>query len=144
MERNKWHCDQCGASFIGYPCRTNALSYGLDTCPTCGQFTEFTYIDILGGRHSAGLGWTPEGDPCGECNKMSCEKCSTWRENLVLESFNEWLRENIKNLAKDYPIFTKDLCELEEMCNEMYFEAESIEKRANIIMRYIEKARCEE
>lgn len=151
MERNKWYCDQCGASFIEYPCRANALSHGLDTCPTCGQFTEFTYIDILGGRHSTGLGWSPEGDYCGECSRMSCEKCRTWRENLVLENFSKWLKEDIKDLAEDYPIFTKDLCELEEMCDKMYFEAESlydqvcsIEKRANIIMRYIKKARCEE
>lgn len=31
--------------------------------------------DVIGGVHSEGLGWNPQGVYCGECGKVSCEGC---------------------------------------------------------------------
>jgi hypothetical protein len=33
------------------------------------------YKDEIGGVHSEGLGWNPQGVFCGECSNMSCVGC---------------------------------------------------------------------
>ena len=32
-------------------------------------------IDDVGGTHSEGLGWNPQGIFCGECGNITCKKC---------------------------------------------------------------------
>ena len=38
------------------------------------------YIDDVGGVHDSGLGWDPNGRPCGECSGISCSICGVWIE----------------------------------------------------------------
>lgn len=40
---------------------------------------EIVYIDDIGGEHSEGLGWNPDGIFCGECNNMDCSTCDAWK-----------------------------------------------------------------
>ena len=39
------------------------------------------FYDRLGGYHSEGEGWDPNGDYCGECGKASCADCYAWDNN---------------------------------------------------------------
>ncbi len=36
---------------------------------------ERVFIDEVGGHHSAGLGWNPNGVFCGECGSVTCAIC---------------------------------------------------------------------
>ena len=45
------------------------LSVSIDDCG---------YLDTIGGYHSDGCGWNPEGKFCGECSSMSCLDCGVW------------------------------------------------------------------
>ena len=36
------------------------------------------YYDRIGGYHSEGEGWDPNGNYCGECGKLSCTQCYVW------------------------------------------------------------------
>lgn len=76
-EFSKWYCDRCKAKFDKNPGKTD--DGFVDSCPVCGQITDFTYIDEIGGTHSGGLGWDPDGEYCGECCKCSCATCHVWK-----------------------------------------------------------------
>lgn len=41
--------------------------------------SERYYIDDVGGVHDSGIGWTPNGDNCGECSNISCKVCGVWK-----------------------------------------------------------------
>ena len=71
-KKGKWYCEKCNAEFDEYP------GHDGDICLICGMHTDFTYVDYVGGVHSGGLGWSPNGDYCGECNH-SCEDCLVWQ-----------------------------------------------------------------
>jgi hypothetical protein len=49
-----------------------------------GKKTRVTvsYKDPIGGLHSEGLGWDPEGTSCGECSFITCEECGTYRRQI--------------------------------------------------------------
>lgn len=36
------------------------------------------YLDDVGGSHSPGQCYAPDGRFCGECNKLSCNGCKIW------------------------------------------------------------------
>lgn len=80
MERSKWYCERCGAGFDYNPVPCTAISSSFYYCPVCGEMTEYTYIDSIGGEHSCGLGYAPNGEFCGECSNISCDGCSVWEE----------------------------------------------------------------
>jgi hypothetical protein len=42
-------------------------------CHACTEDGDI--IDSVGGYHSEGCGWAPNGNFCGECSKTSCEGC---------------------------------------------------------------------
>jgi hypothetical protein len=55
----------------------------------CGEREEslketdgFDYYieDELGGVHTDGVGYAPDGSFCGECTKESCEGCPAWKK----------------------------------------------------------------
>ena len=50
-----------------------------DTCDyTVGKdidYDGYYYTDPIGGVHSDGLGWNPNGVFCGECTYSTCENC---------------------------------------------------------------------
>lgn len=72
-KKNHWYCEQCNAEFNEYPTK----GYD-DICPVCGRQTDFAFFDCVGGVHSGGVGWSPNGDYCGECCR-SCEECGVWK-----------------------------------------------------------------
>lgn len=37
---------------------------------------DYGFYDEIGGYHSEGLGWNPQGVFCGECSSMTCIECS--------------------------------------------------------------------
>lgn len=39
------------------------------------KYTDDGLKDELGGIHEEGLGWSPNGDFCGECSNMTCVGC---------------------------------------------------------------------
>ena len=41
---------------------------------------DYHIIDDLGGTHSDGMGWAPDGTFCGECTRDNCEGCSAWNK----------------------------------------------------------------
>lgn len=45
----------------------------------CDKFDVITFKDNVGGLHEEGLGWSPDGNFCGECSRSSCEQCPVWR-----------------------------------------------------------------
>lgn len=78
-EFSKWYCEKCGAKFDYNPIPRIAISSYFYYCPVCGEMTEYVYIDEIGGTHSGGLGWDPDGEYCGECCKYSCAECHVWK-----------------------------------------------------------------
>ena len=41
---------------------------------------DYQITDDLGGVHSDGVGWAPDGTFCGECNKGDCAVCPAWNK----------------------------------------------------------------
>jgi hypothetical protein len=41
-----------------------------------------SYKDPIGGTHSEGQGWDPEGNICGECSFITCEECGAYRKKM--------------------------------------------------------------
>jgi hypothetical protein len=41
------------------------------------------FYDYIGGYHSEGEGWDPNGDYCGECGKASCADCYAWLQGKI-------------------------------------------------------------
>ena len=84
--------DICDCRDCGMTCEYvfKNTSYTFTKCPICeSENIEFTHVDELGGTHSEGLGWNPNGDFCGECGNMTCDDCSTWIEqNLTCKDCN--------------------------------------------------------
>jgi hypothetical protein len=39
---------------------------------------DYYIKDELGGVHTDGVGYAPDGTFCGECNKSTCENCPVW------------------------------------------------------------------
>lgn len=37
-----------------------------------------TFVDEIGGTHSEGVGWNPNGEFCGECSYGNCADCGVW------------------------------------------------------------------
>ena len=50
-------------------------SYTCDTCDHEIVGCGYSYTDNIGGRHSDGEGWNPNGVFCGECSNDTCESC---------------------------------------------------------------------
>lgn len=46
---------------------------------------EDSYYDEVGGYHSCGTGWNPNGMWCGECGRLSCSGCSS--EHKCIKTF---------------------------------------------------------
>lgn len=43
------------------------------------KFDTFTVeYDSIGGAHSGGIGYAPDGEYCGECTSATCENCKIW------------------------------------------------------------------
>lgn len=36
---------------------------------------DYYWVDPIGGAHSPPIGWSPNGEWCGECNRITCEGC---------------------------------------------------------------------
>lgn len=69
-------------------CKKNWVPADIEVCATCAknaqiQFsagmglgpTDEVFIDEVGGQHSEGIGWNPNGIWCGECVKSTCKGC---------------------------------------------------------------------
>lgn len=41
---------------------------------------DYYIVDELGGMHSDGVGWAPNGEFCGECTRETCVGCGPWSE----------------------------------------------------------------
>ena len=57
--------------------RQSTDTWECDTCDyTVGDADgHYCYTDLIGGVHSDGLGWNPNGVFCGECTYSTCENC---------------------------------------------------------------------
>ena len=44
------------------------------------QGYDYYITDELGGIHTDGLGYAPDGTFCGECTRQSCVGCGPWNE----------------------------------------------------------------
>ena len=56
------------------------------------------FFDRIGGWHSEGEGWDPNGEYCGECGKECCAECYHWlqgKEAWTLELDKEQDNENL-------------------------------------------------
>ena len=49
--------------------------------------SDYYIIDEIGGVHTDGVGYAPNGHFCGECTRQSCAGCSSWTEQGY--SFND-------------------------------------------------------
>ena len=47
----------------------------------CINFTD-TIIDEIGGYHSEGIGFSPDGYFCGECNRITCVACTCFKKQI--------------------------------------------------------------
>ena len=75
------------------------LSYEWDNCG---------YTDGVGGHHDCGVGWSPDGHYCGECNIDSCADCkiSEWRQKtnpLPEDKFSITLKARIQHELRREP-----------------------------------------
>ena len=43
------------------------------------------FRDIVGGLHSEGLGWHPNGSYCGECSYTDCSTCEVYNKSITQE-----------------------------------------------------------
>lgn len=39
------------------------------------KYCDISITDSIGGVHSEGQGWNPQGNYCGECNTVTCVGC---------------------------------------------------------------------
>ena len=44
------------------------------------QGYDYYITDELGGIHTDGVGYAPDGTFCGECTRQSCVGCGPWNE----------------------------------------------------------------
>ena len=65
-------CAICGGNMESY----DGDRYACDTCDYTIGGDGYDYTDLIGGRHSDGVGWNPNGVFCGECVRKTCEGCS--------------------------------------------------------------------
>ena len=50
------------------------------------EWDDCGYTDDIGGHHDSGVGWSPDGKYCGECNSASCSSCKIWEWRKKKES----------------------------------------------------------
>ena len=43
---------------------------------------DYYIVDELGGVHTDGIGFSPDGTFCGECTKASCKDCPSITKDL--------------------------------------------------------------
>ena len=48
---------------------------------------DYYITDDLGGVHTDGVGYAPDGTFCGECTRESCAGCPAWKDSGY--SFND-------------------------------------------------------
>ena len=49
---------------------------------------DYHITDDLGGVHTDGVGYAPDGTFCGECTRQSCASCPAWLSQGSRYSFN--------------------------------------------------------
>ena len=62
-------CDKCGCEF-DMPIKTE------NNC-------DYYITDELGGVHTDGVGYAPDGSFCGECAHESCAQCKAWNKEVI-------------------------------------------------------------
>ena len=69
----EFYCTYCDSQRCG--------SNPPETCPYWRMRTkgyDYYIEDFLGGVHTDGVGYAPDGTFCGECTRESCASCPTW------------------------------------------------------------------
>lgn len=57
------------------------------------KYCDISITDSIGGIHSEGQGWNPQGNYCGECNAVTCLGCIHNTDNnqpfSIMEEYNK-------------------------------------------------------
>jgi len=77
-----------------------------------------TYIDNVGGQHSCGVGWNPNGLWCGECSTSTCEGCAYEFATEDLKQVT--LKSAVLTRGSDRREITYHLTALVVMCSTMF------------------------